>query len=219
MLFNLTHKLPDHCFVAVSGGVDSMSALHWLASGNKNRVAGVVYISHGTAYSWEASSAVRKYFSQLREENKLHLTTILKGHSIDDLPGPGESVENFWRDKRYEYFRIASLPVVLAHNFDDCVEEYIMCTMVRGREGTIPYQHGNCIRPFRLWKKASICAYAKRHKIPYVEDPSNVDVSFKRNFIRHLIAPKVVELNPGIYKIVGKMIEKQDKFDKNEGIL
>jgi len=210
MLFDLTHKLPEKCLVAVSGGADSMVVAHWLRQGNPNRVEGIVNIHHGTPFSEQAANFVGNYFT----ENSWGPVFI---HHLWPKVPEGLSKEEYWREKRYKAFKDQAewkgLPVVLAHNFDDCVEEYIMCTMVRGREGTIPYKHGNCIRPFRLWKKTSIRAYAKRNKIPYVEDPSNVDVSFKRNFIRHLIAPKVVELNPGIYKIVRKMIENQDKFD------
>ncbi len=53
---------------------------------------------------------------------------------------------------------------------DDSLEEYIMCTMVRGFSGTIPYAHGNfCIRPFRLWKRRDIEIYAQSGFVDFSE--------------------------------------------------
>lgn len=212
MLFNLTHSLPEKCLIAVSGGVDSMCVAHWLIRGNLDRIEGIVNVNHGTAFSARAAEFVGDYFT------KNSWGPVFTEHIIPDIP-KGKSKEEYWREERYRIFAERSewenCPIILAHNFDDCVEEYIMCTMVRGREGTIPYKHENCIRPFRLWKRQSILAYAKRHKIPFLEDPSNIDVAFKRNFIRHLVVPRMVELNPGIHKIVEKMIKKQDEFDGN----
>lgn len=216
MLFRLTHSLPNKCLVAVSGGVDSMCAAHWLLTANKERVQGIVHVNHGTPFSDKASSFVGDYFTSRTEG------PVFCHHILPKIP-EGQSKEAYWREKRYEVFKDRAawedLPIALAHNFDDCVEEYIMCTMVRGREGTIPYQHGPCIRPFRLWKRGAIVEYAQRHKIPYVEDPSNVDILYKRNYVRHVIAPKVANLNPGIYKIVEKTVKKQDEFDGNVGDL
>ena len=205
MLFELTHRLPDKCVVAVSGGVDSMCALYWLLRGSCD-VKGVVHISHNTPFSTEAKTFVQEVCSMER--------IPCREFAISKKPPKNKSLEEFWRDQRYKVFDKFNTDVVLAHNMDDCLEEYIMATMIRGYPGTIPYRHGQCIRPFRQWTRASITNYARKNNIPYLEDPSNEDVSFKRNFIRHEIVPKIKMLNPGIYKIVKKAIDRQDQFDK-----
>lgn len=215
MSFKLTHNLPNRCLVAVSGGVDSASALHWLSQ-VKDRVAGVIHIHHNTGeFADKAQELVEQTVKEHPENISLHV------YRINRDPEEGSSLENFWRQQRYRFFQAASiannnLPVVLAHNLDDCLEEYIMCTMIRGFAGTIPYQHRSCIRPFRRWKKKDICRYADRNDIKFLTDPSNSDTRYKRNFVRLNIVDKIRTLNPGIYNIVEKAIQDQDNHNQKE---
>lgn len=209
MSFKLTHPLPEKCLVAVSGGVDSMGALHWLSQ-KPGRVQGVVHVNHGTPHGEKAWDFVRDF--AIDQGLRLFVR-----HLVRD-PEPGRSLEDWWREQRYRFFQEVSavednLPIIVAHHMDDCLEEYILCTMVRGYQGTIPYRHGPCIRPFRLWKKSDIRSYAERNNVPFVEDPSNSDVRHKRNFVRELLADRLKILNPGIYNIVEEAVTKQDARD------
>jgi len=208
MNFKLTHKLPKECFVAVSGGVDSMSALHWLMQVN-NRVKGVVHFDHNTGEFSEKSKKLVEAFSMA----KAIPFYVKKNNGVLE---EGQSLEDFWRQNRYNWFKEISsangdIPVILAHTLDDCLEEYVMCSMVRGFYGTIPYAHGPCIRPFRMLEKGKIRDYAKKYNIPHVEDPTNEhDWKFKRAYIRKNIVPNLKTLNPGIYNMVKKAIKEQD---------
>jgi tRNA(Ile)-lysidine synthase TilS/MesJ len=63
-MIHLTHPLPDNnkFFVACSGGVDSMSALHWLARGNRMPYA-IIHVHHNTgAYADRALQFVAKHY-------------------------------------------------------------------------------------------------------------------------------------------------------------
>lgn len=208
MTFKLTHPLPEKCLVAVSGGVDSMVALHWLDK-VPGRVAGVVHLNHNTGlFADRAESKVRGTVADLG--------IPFRGRKLHRGVEEGHSPENWWREQRYRWFKEVSaaqgnLPVVLAHHLDDCLEEYVLCTMVRGYQGTIPYRHGPCIRPFRLWKKKDILAYAQRERVDFLEDPTNKDTRFKRNLVRHRLTPELLELNPGLHKIVERLIWAQDR--------
>lgn len=189
-----------------------MSALHFLMQ-TKNRVVGVVHINHNTEHAPRAEELVTAFCKQ-------HGLPLIR-RQIEGEPGKGVSLENFWRNHRHDAFRKVAWErkgpvIVLAHNFDECVEEYLMCTLVRGYRGTIPYRNGPCIRPFRLWKRVDIKNYVRRNKIPWIEDPSNHDHKFKRVWIRHKLMPHVRELNPGIYKIVRKVIEEQDLREEEQ---
>lgn len=209
--FKLTHPLPDKCLVAVSGGVDSMSALHWLNQ-VPGRVQGVVHVHHNTGYFADQAEKL-----VLETAHRLKLSIF--AFRITRNPEEGSSLEEYWREQRYRYFKEASaiaknLPVALGHNFDDCLEEYVMCTMVRGFFGTIPYMHAPCIRPFRLWKRSDIMDYARKNEVSWLEDPSNADYSrFLRAKIRQLVVPRIRFLNPGVYNIVEKSIREQDERD------
>lgn len=202
-MFKLVYPLPNKYYVACSGGIDSMAALHFLDKPSRNGLLGVVHVDHGTEYA----KVARKFLERHCKENNIDLLT----HTVDSHPPNGESKENWWREKRYEFFH--SVPgdehIILAHQLDDCVEEYLMCVLVRGFRSTIPYQHGRCIRPFRLWKREEIQKYSERHDVKYIEDPSNKDTRFKRNMIRHEIMPHALKLNPGLYNIVQRIIENE----------
>lgn len=208
MGFQLTHPLPKSCLVAVSGGVDSVAALHWLHQ-VRGRVKGLVHLNHNTgAFAEEAENLV----VGLSQDYGLDLHY----YRIPRSQKPVGSLENFWRGQRYRFFcevsrRNHDIPIVLAHNLDDCLEEYIMCTMVRGFVGTIPYSHGPCIRPFRCWKREDILEYARRNGLDWREDPANQKSDlFKRAHIRKNLIPQLRKLNPGIYKIAERAVREQD---------
>lgn len=208
MRFRLTHPLPEKYWVAVSGGVDSMSVLHWLDKpSRRDNLLGVVHVYHGTEYGCLASEHVSNHCKRKG--------ITLCHFSIKEPVPQGRSKEDWWREKRYEFFSQVpgKDPIILAHHMDDCLEEYLMCVLVRGRMGTIPYQHGRCIRPFRLWHKEDIWDYAERNEVAWVNDPSNDNIAYKRNYIRNRIVDRALKLNPGLYKIVKRAIDVQDDFD------
>lgn len=184
-----------------------MAAWHWLRQ-KKGRVQGILHVNHGTGtFADDAEDFVR-------EQAKI-LGTPFHSWSIDFEPPFNQSWEDFWRDQRLGWFKnmsrqLGDLPVVLAHNLDDCVEEYIICAIVRGYSGTIPYQHGPCIRPFRCWSRAGILEYGEKNRVPFRDDPSNKDLRFLRNHVRHLIVPRTLDINPGLHKIVERVMRTQD---------
>jgi len=206
-MFKLLYPLPKKYFVACSGGVDSMAALHFLNKrSRKECIIGVAYYNHGTGkFAKECENLVSDYC------NKYDLN--FRGGLLTKECPPRRSMEDWWRENRYVFFDNLTpidVPIILAHNLDDCVEEYVMNTMVRGYSDTIAYQRGRCIRPFRLWKKDVIYAYAKRAGLDWLEDPSNTNLRYKRSLIRHKVLPAIKELNPGIHKIVQRMIRSEN---------
>ena len=201
-MFKLTHTLPERYWVAVSGGLDSMSALHWLNKPSRmDSLLGVLHVNHNTGdFSNEAHEFVKSHCTL----NGLELRDI----KLSKLIPPGVSKEEYWRECRYEFFDNFKESIILGHNFDDCLEEYVMCTMVRGFSDTIAYSRGHCVRPFRLWKRKYIQAYADRNRLVWLNDPSNEDTKYKRNYIRHEIVPRIRMLNPGVYNIVERLVRE-----------
>ena len=202
-MFDLTHQMPKKYWIACSGGIDSVSALHWLhhnKPSRKDSLLGLIHIDHNTDPLRKAARFVIDLADEFDTRCKVH---FIRGECPD-----GESLEMWWRNKRYEIFKSYNDPIILAHNFDDCLEEYVMSTMVRDFSGTIPYSHANCVRPFRLWKRKTIQQYADHNGIKFVEDPSNADTKFKRNYIRHKIIPHILHINPGVYNIVRRLMNE-----------
>lgn len=181
-----------------------MSVLHWLdKQSRRSSILGVIYIHHATKH---ADYAYNHVYDHCRERG-----INFRIGRLDSTIPKGESKENWWRQERYKFFKSLSggKPVILGHHFDDCLEELIMASFVRGFAGTIPYAHANCVRPFRLWKRKSILEYAIKNNVQWIEDPSNVDVSYKRNYIRKEIVPRILTINPGVYNIVEKLIKSE----------
>ena len=210
MLFQLTHPLPDKCYVAVSGGADSMAALHFLLSGTyrarSNRVVGIIHVNHGTGfYADEAQRLV----IEVGESYGFSFSDV--GEKIGPPP-KGRSKEDYWREERYKVFaRYNDYPIVTAHHLDDCVEQYIINKMVLFNNNTVIPYFGPCgvVRPFRTWSKESILDYCKKNSIRYLDDPSNMDTKFLRNNIRHNVIPTLLKMNPGLKNQVRKLIVEE----------
>lgn len=194
-MIKLLNKVPDNVTVAVSGGVDSMVALSFLNNGR--RKVSAAYFDHGTDYGNVAKEMVQSYCSK----NNIPLQIS----KISNDMNPKMSREEFWRNHRYSFLSSISGKVITAHHLDDVVEWWVFSSL-HGQSRLIPYMNGNVIRPFLLTPKSEIIKWAKKNNIPYIDDPSNLDTSYMRNFIRHSMMPNVLNVNPGMQKMLRKKI-------------
>jgi len=85
------------------------------------------------------------------------------------------------------------------------VETWIWSSL-NGTAKIIPYRRGNVVRPFRSTRKRDLQLWAHLNNVPYVEDDSNLDTCYTRNYIRHEMMPHVLKVNPGIHKTIKKKI-------------
>ena len=141
-MIHLLGRLPiEDFFVCVSGGVDSMTLLHFLLKGKRKFTA--LYFDHGTDHGREA-----RFFVQEQCE-KLGVSLEI-GHLWPKDYDPRKSQEENWRDCRYDFIsRYSDKGTILqAHHLNDAVEPYIM-TALRGKPRIIPYRNEqyNIIRP------------------------------------------------------------------------
>lgn len=191
-------KIPRKIGVAVSGGVDSMVILDFL---RKNHDVTVYHFNHG--------SKTADLFERFVRAACMKMELPIVVGDIKNLRTKGQSVEEYWREERYAWLREQDDTIVLGHHLDDCVESYLF-NMCNGKDYTIPYRHHNCIRPFRLNKKSQIVERLKdRPDIMWVEDPSNIDDRFKRNYIRFNLLPEALNVNSGLYKVIAKRIKAE----------
>jgi tRNA(Ile)-lysidine synthase len=190
-------KLPRQLCVAVSGGVDSLAALHFLSI--KHDVT-ALHINHTEGNSDSAENLVTTYC----EANAIPLIS----KRVNTARPASCSLEEFWRNERYELFHSMKQPVVTAHTLDDCVETWVWSSL-HGIGKIIPYANRNVIRPFRLTPKRQFVNWATRNNLVWVEDESNADLSLARNYIRQVMMPHVLAINPGISTTIKKKV-KQD---------
>jgi tRNA(Ile)-lysidine synthase len=201
LMIKIQGKIPRKVMIAVSGGVDSMAVLDFL---RRSHEVEVFHFNHGTSHSKEAEECVRQYVA------KYDLPFQIRGIHWPDPP-KGMSREEYWREARYEWmdsYASRHLPVITCHHLDDCVETWIWSSM-HGTGKIVPYRRNEIIRPFRGTRKRDLELWAAMHSVPYVEDDSNADTCYTRNYIRHEMMPHVLRVNPGIHKTILKKVKDE----------
>jgi tRNA(Ile)-lysidine synthase len=191
--------------VAYSGGLDSHVLLHALASisPSQNLQIRAIYIDHGL-------QSIAKQWPQ-------HCLAVCNSLSIDceivslNLSIPkGKSLEAVARDARYQAFaeRIQQDEVLVTAHHQDDQAETLLIQLFRGAGinglAAMPvmsdFASGQHIRPLLDQSRESLEQYAQQHKLDTIEDPSNQDQCFDRNFLRHDIIPRLknrwISINP-----------------------
>lgn len=178
---------PDHVYVGVSGGVDSMCLLHMLSAQHKHVTA--IYVDHNL----QAESKSWKHFIESEcITNYPNVTFVFEEVNIEGSTG----VEEKARKQRYAAFKKHTDRIYTAHHGDDNIETLFL-KLLRGagvfglqcmsRNTTV---YGvDVVRPLLDYSKADLHAYAKEHSIEFVDDPSNMSSVYNRNFIRNELLP------------------------------
>lgn len=196
-MLKLLVPLPRQLTIAFSGGVDSVAVADFL---RKKHDVTCAFFHHGTENSERAFEFVSKFCSQY---DLPLLVGFLRGTKPKEL-----SIEEFWRNKRYEFLcREGMGPVVTAHHLDDCVETYLWSCM-HGTPKVIPLVRENVIRPFLTTPKSEFVSWCERKGLEWCEDYSNQDEAYTRNYIRKNLVPHALKVNPGLHTVVKKIIEK-----------
>lgn len=184
--------------------VDFLSANHNIT---------LLFFDHGT----ETSSDAKEFLTGFVEERNSIFKSRPNATKMDLVIGniqrnkyKSESQEEYWRNQRYDFFHsFEDQKIITCHHLDDCVETWIWSSM-HGEGKIIPYSNQNVIRPFRLTRKVEFVNWCRRKNVPWIEDESNNDVKYMRNFIRHEMMAKVLVVNPGIHRVVGRKVEQDE---------
>jgi len=193
-MIKLLERIPRHVTVGFSGGIDSVAAVDFLS---KNHVITCAFFHHRT----ENSTKAHKFVSAFCEDRGLPLVV---GILNKDKP-KSKSMEEHWRDERYKFFNNFQT-VVTAHHLDDCIETYLFSAL-HGTPKLIPYERGNVIRPFLTTSKSDFFDWCVRKNLSFCHDTSNDDDKYMRNYVRKHIVPHAYKVNPGIDKVIKKMIQ------------
>ena len=186
-------SLPEKCTVAFSGGVDSVAIADFLVRGGRH--VHLAFFHHGT----DASSKSEEFVKDFAKGRGLSLSI---GRLVRERP-PRTSQEEFWRDERYHFLKIYDWPVITAHHLDDAVETWVFNSL-HGNPRLIPYRRGNVLRPFLITRKDALRDWCVGKGLSWIEDESNNDTRFMRNYVRHELLPKAYHVNPGLHTVVLK---------------
>jgi tRNA(Ile)-lysidine synthase len=182
-----------HAVLAVSGGLDSMvllTAASRLPPRARRNIL-VATFDHGTGKA--AGRAAALVARQAYRAGFLCVTG--RASTIG-------TKEEEWRRGRWAFLQQVAEKrgscVVTAHNLDDQVETVFMRILrdagPRGLAGL--YADSEIVRPFLNISRARLAEYARRNRVPFVQDPSNCDRRHLRNRIRLDILPCIVKRNP-----------------------
>lgn len=220
MLEEKADKIEDQRIIcAVSGGVDSVSLLHWLVCcGNEIFVAHVNHNLRG-AESFRDECFVHSLC--MKYGPKLFVKSVdIKKEAKEKSLG----LEEYGRMIRYAFFSNLSkklyATVALAHTLSDSLEtvifNFVRGTGLKGLCG-IPAGRDEIIRPFIKVTRGEIEDYAKRNGLEYITDSSNFCDEFSRNKIRLKIIPVLKEINPSFEargeEFILRMKEDNDFFE------
>ena len=180
--------------VAVSGGADSMSLLHFLYNHQKDLdiQLGIAHVNHKQRQESEHEEA---YLHHWAEEHKVpfHYSAF-----------SGKFSENAARTFRYEFFKQVMKDydysaLVTAHHADDQAETIFMRLLrgsrlrhLTGISAIRPFGTGQIIRPFLHLTKAQLPVTF------HFEDRSNTSLAYLRNRIRLSYLPTLSQENPKI---------------------
>ncbi|WP_173291552.1 tRNA lysidine(34) synthetase TilS [Thiosulfativibrio zosterae] len=187
-------------WVAFSGGLDSTVLLHALTQlrlSNPKLNLTAVYVHHGL------QAAADDWQSHCKQICDNWLVTFF-AIPVEVKAVARQGIEAVARQKRYEAFAhlIRDQGVLLtAHHQRDQAETVLMALArgsgVQGLSGMTPetdktFQSTQLhqARPLLNVPYEALLAYATEHQLFWVEDPSNQNIDFKRNFVRHEILPK-----------------------------
>lgn len=199
-------KKGDIVAVATSGGSDSMALLHYLKSKEKELNIEVISI-HVNHSIRENAKRDEEFVKKYCKKNNIRFYSF-KIDVPQIAKAKGISLESAGRQARYGVFdaiinkKIAN-KVALAHHERDQVETILM-HLFRGSGlsgiGGMNVNSNNYIRPLLNVPKEDILNYIKDNNISYVEDETNAESAYNRNFLRNEILPKLKEKWPKIEK-------------------
>lgn len=206
------------CWIAYSGGMDSSVLLHSLAAlrGQLPFEIRALHVDHrlqASSPAW-AAHCVRTCE---------RLGVALEIRQIEVLAARGESLEAVARERRYRAMAKLLGPgdlLLTAQHRDDQAETLLLALMRgSGPKGLAamprkaPLGAGCLVRPLLETSRARLLDYARAQDLEWIDDPSNSDLDFDRNFLRHRVLPLLARRWPacatGIARSSGHCAEAQ----------
>ncbi|MDO3384497.1 tRNA lysidine(34) synthetase TilS [Gilvimarinus sp. SDUM040013] len=178
--------------VGLSGGLDSTVLLHALTEVAGSVPIVAVHINHGLSVN--------------ADEWQRHCESVCRELGVEllvervNIAGEG-AIEERARKARLKVFQGVMSEgdiLLLAHHRQDQAETVLFrllrgagVTGLGGIRAQRSFAGGSIVRPLLAAGRPDLEAYARAQKLAWVEDESNTDTAFDRNFLRRDILPKL----------------------------
>ncbi|WP_298718219.1 tRNA lysidine(34) synthetase TilS [uncultured Oceanisphaera sp.] len=198
--------------VAFSGGLDStvLLALAARQAREQGRAVRALHIAHGlqaAAEDWPAHCV------QVAASFGIPCQTI----RVQVALGPRVSLEAAAREARYKALAEAMQPgeiLLTGHHLDDQAETLLLA-LKRGAgvAGLSAMPMRKSFGPGQQWRPLLACSrqqletFAREQGLSWVEDPSNADDDFDRNFLRNRILPPLLQQWPSFNRTLARSAE------------
>jgi tRNA(Ile)-lysidine synthase len=222
---------PDrHLIVGVSGGADSLCTLDVLLSHGYSPI-----IAH---FNHKLRPEADKDVEAIRDlSEKLALPFVLGEAEVGEIAAEErKSIEEAARHARYLFLfesaeHFGAQAVVVGHSADDQVETVLMHLLrgagtsgLKGMEiRALPNAWSNdipLVRPLlSIWRE-QILAYCQEKELQPINDPTNQDLTYFRNRLRHELIPILEGYNPAVRKVIWRTAEVlRGDIEVVEGVL
>ena len=206
--YNLNDKT---IVVGFSGGYDSMCLLDVLSKiRQKEGFFDLNIIAAHYNHNWRGEEA-------LKEQEVCRIFAASKGFEFVTKTAPAgiKKSENEARILRYEFFDEVledydADAVFTAHNKDDNAEtilyRVIKGTGLVGLKG-ISKKRGYFYRPLLNITRSEIVEYCEANNLSPNKDSSNMDTTYRRNFLRLNVIPLLEKINPNVKESLNTLAE------------
>ncbi|KIC91644.1 tRNA lysidine(34) synthetase TilS [Flavihumibacter sp. ZG627] len=196
----------DRLLVGVSGGIDSVVLCHLLHEGRYSFEMAHVNFQLRGQESFRDEDFCRKLAEQLGVP-----IAVARYDTRDYAQDKKLSIQVAARELRYAFFKqlindrkgsVTEIKYLLtAHHADDNAETVLMNlfrgTGLAGLRGILPLRE-DIRRPLLFASRNDITAYAAQKQLTWVEDSSNAESKYARNFLRNNIIPSLQEQYPTV---------------------
>lgn len=198
-----------------SGGADSTALLHCLVEKRDffNYDLEAVFFTHGNSPIAVDEDIMLNFCQDFCQKHNVKLTFV----PLDLEKIPRQGWESSGRKKRLEHYSKSDYDYVfLGHHKDDQNETTMIQFMRGGGKGVSamkPIQGFYC-RPFLDIHKKEIYQYLEDKGINWIEDPTNINTDFTRNFWRNVALPTIEQHYPNYTQMLDNFRKRNTELNE-----